>query len=213
MVSIMEISITRALAELKLLDSRITRGINSTNFVTANKKSAKNVSGIVTKDEFFAITKANYQSVISLIERKKMLKSAIVFSNAKTLVTIGGKEMTVAEAIERKNNIEYEKDLLNEMVSQRRRAIVEMENKNSIVDANLDKLLETMLGKDGVKNADKENNSLAITYRADNEYEILDPLGIDKEIKDLQEEIERFESEVDYVLSESNTVTKITIED
>ena len=121
--------------------------------------------------------------------------------------------MTVADAIERKNNIEYEKDLLDEMKNQLRRAVSNMESRNQEVDMKLNKLLETMLGSDNAKNVDKETNEFAVSYRNDNEYEIIDPLGIDLVIKKFEEEIENFESEVDYVLSESNTITKIVIPD
>lgn len=209
----MEISITRALAELKLLDSRITRGIDTITFVACNKKSAKNVNGRVTKEEFDSSVKSSFQSITDLIERKKLIKSAIVESNAKTIVVINKKEMTVADAIERKNNIEYEKDLLDEMKNQLRRAVSNMESRNQEVDMKLNKLLETMLGSDNAKNVDKETNEFAVSYRNDNEYEIIDPLGIDLVIKKFEEEIENFESEVDYVLSESNTITKIVIPD
>lgn len=209
----MEISITRALAELKLLDSRITKATKNATFVVCNKKSAKNVNGRITKENFNSIVKSDFQSITDLIERKKIIKSAVVESNAKTIVVINNKEMTVADAIERKINIEHEKYLLDVMKTQLRKAVASMEAHNQEVDLKLNKLLETMVGSDNAKNVDKESNEFAVSYRNDNEYEILDPLGIDLEIKRLEEEIENFESEVDYILSESNTITKIVIPD
>jgi hypothetical protein len=209
----MEMSITRGLAELKLLDSRIRRAMSNTKFVASNKKSAKNVGGMMTKEEFNKLAVADYTSILDLIERRKQLKSAIVESNAKTEVIISECVYTVADAIERKNNIEYEKTLLNIMRSQVNSAKVDMITKNNAVDANLDRMLETMLGKDNVKASDKDTNVISIQYREDNEYEILDPLNIEKKIRELETEIENFESEVDYVLSESNTITKIVIAD
>lgn len=209
----MEMSITRALAELKLLDSRINRNISSAKFVTSNKKSAKNVDGSMTKDEFDRLVKADYQSIMSLIERKKIIKSSIVESNSKTIVIVGGVEMTVASAIERKNNILYEKTLLSQMKNQLRNAKYNVITKNEEVDEKLDSLLETMLGKENLKNIDKESNEFSVKYKNDNEYEIIDPIDIELKIRNLEKEIEDFESEVDYVLSESNTVTKIAIPD
>ena len=209
----MEISITRALAELKLLDARILKTINNATFVACNKKSAKNVNGRINKEDFNIMVKSDFQSITDLIERKKFIKSAVVESNAKTIVIINKKEMTVADAIERKINIEHEKYLLDAMKTQLRRAVAAMETHNQGVDLKLNNLLETMVGSDNAKNIDKESNEFAVSYRNDNEYEILDPLGIDLEIKRLEEEIENFESEVDYILSESNTITKIVIPD
>jgi hypothetical protein len=207
----MEMSITRGLAELKLLDSRILRATNEAKFVVSNKKSAKNVGGMMTKEEFNKLAVADYTSVLDLIERRKQIKSAIVASNAKTEVEIDGCLYTVADAIERKNNIGYEKALLSRMKTQVNNAIVDMVSKNNNVDSNLDRLLETMLGKDNAKNVDKETNEFSVQYRDANEYEILDPLSIEVKIRNLELAIENFESEVDYVLSESNTITKIEI--
>ena len=49
---------------------------------------------------------------------RKEIKEKIVKSNAETLVTIAGKEMTVAAAIERKESIKYEKKLAEELKNQ-----------------------------------------------------------------------------------------------
>ena len=209
----MEMSITRGLAELKLLDSRITRSILNSKFVESNKKSSKNVDGSMTKEDFNKSVQGDYQSIVTLIERRKIIKSSIVESNAKTMVNIGGVEMTVAAAIERKNNISYEKSLLSQMKNQLRNAKYNVLSMNEEVDRKLDSLLETMLGKENLKNIDKESNEFSVKYKNDNEYEIIDPIGIELKIRDLEKEIENFESEVDYVLSESNTITKISIPD
>lgn len=209
----MEMSITRGLSELKLLDSRITRNINGLKLVASNKKSAKNVDGIYTIETFEQNALANYQSVMDLIERKKRIKSLIVESNASTIVEIGGNKMTVADAIERKNNIEYEKSLLRLMRNQRNSAKADVCMRNERVDEKLDEILSAMLGKEGSKNVDKSTNEFALKYREDNEFIVLDPLNIEVKIKSLEEEIENFENEVDFVLSESNTITKILLED
>ena len=49
---------------------------------------------------------------MDLISRRNKIKSAIIMSNAKTVVEVAGKQMTVAEAIDKKSSIEYEKELL-----------------------------------------------------------------------------------------------------
>lgn len=208
----MEMTITRALAELKLLDKRITGKIHNTTFVEPNKKSADKVARIYTRSEFDEKVKSEYQSILDLIERRKKIKSAIVESNAITHVEIGGKTYTVAEAIERKNSIEYEKQLLATMKAQYKLALASVNRENERVQETLDKLLETMLGKEA-KNVTIESNEMAKKYLEDNEYEIVDPLKIVEKIETLEKEIDEFESEVDFVLSESNTITKISIED
>jgi hypothetical protein len=87
-----EISITRALAELKLLDSRITKKISECEFVFFTSKKYKST---MNSDALVSGSKASYQSVMDLIERRKNLKSAIIISNALTKVKLNGEEMTV----------------------------------------------------------------------------------------------------------------------
>ena len=97
--------VTQALNELKLLDSRIEDATNNAIFVIAAKKNEKKVNPNLTKEDFEIRSKAFYQSIMDLIERRKKIKAAIVASNAVTKVTVHDEEMTVAEAIERKSTI------------------------------------------------------------------------------------------------------------
>ncbi len=209
----MEITITRALSELKLLNSRIERTINETTFVAANKKSAKKVNNVFTKEEFIENSKSGYQSVLDLIERRKKIKSAIVDSNAKTTVTIGDKTMSVAEAIERKDSIQYDKMLLDAMVKQYNYSVATVNRQNEVVQQKCDDLLTTMLGSENKTKANKDEiASITNPYLEQNEWEVIDPLSLDKKINTLKTEIEQFESDVDFVLSESNCITKINID-
>lgn len=205
-------TITRGLAELKLLDKRIMRKIFDSNFLIANKKSNKKLNGNMTKEEFVQNSKSSYESISDLIERRKKIKSAIVDSNAKTKVTIAGKEMTVAEAIERKDSIQYEKELLDRMEYQYKNTLAEVNRQNEKVQQNLDNLLNTSFGKEGKQKAtENEIEIIAKPYLQQNEYEVIDPLNIYNKIEELKEDIEQFELEVDFTLSESNTITKIEI--
>lgn len=209
--AIMEMSITRALREVKLLDKRISDATRYVAFVGLKKKSSDKVN-MVSATEFVEDVKSSFQSVTDLIERRKLIKSAIVKSNAETLVSIGGKSYTVADAIERKNNIHHDKSLLLQLENQYRTARSQMETRNEDVEQRLDKMLEAMLGKDA-KNVAKESNEMAQKFLSDNEWEIVDPLGIAKLIVDMKQDIDTFEAEVDFVLSESNSITKIEIAD
>lgn len=212
----MQISITRALSELKLLDSRINRAINDSSFVVTYKKSSKKVNNIDTPAEFSEKAKAYYQSVNDLIERRNVIKSAIVESNAKTNVPIGGKEMSVANAIERKDSIKYEISLLASMERQYKHALSAAQINNEAYQLKLDALLQTMYEKDSNGKIKGDSNEIAITTKnfwEQNEYIVLDDLKLGDKIKALKEDIDTFNAEVDFVLSESNTLTKIEIPD
>ena len=180
----MEMTITRGLAEIKLINDRIYSKINSSLFVVPNKKSNKKINGTYTIDEFTQQAKAQYKSINDLVERRKKIKSAIVDSNAKTIVNIAGKEMTVAEAIERKESIQYEKDLLNYMITQYNQAVSKMNIENEKVQQKLDDLLNTSLGKEGKQKASEDEISIiSKPYLEHNEVVLVNPLEIHKEIE------------------------------
>jgi hypothetical protein len=126
----MEMSITRALVELKNLDSRINRAINSGIYIAGAKKSSKKINNIFTREDFDKRAKADYQSAIDLIKRRKMIKSKVVESNAKTMVKINNVEMSVADAIERKDSIDYERALLSEMEKQYNSVLINVRKEN-----------------------------------------------------------------------------------
>lgn len=205
------ISITEALNELKLYDAKINKAIKSTNYIGAAKKST-NLIGVQTKETFNKNAKAGYQSVIDLIGNRNKLKSAIVKSNAVTEVIINEKVMTVAEAIERKNSIQFEIDLLNTLKSQYSTSSNTVLTENRKVDAQIDKLLETFTGKDTDKKITKEDQA-AITepYREKNEFELVDPLGLYDKIQALDADIDGFNSNVNTALVLSNATTFIEI--
>lgn len=210
----MEMSITRGLAELKLLSSRVERSIIDSSFIVANKKSAKKVNNVYTIAEFINNAKSTYQSITDLIERRKEIKSAIVDSNAKTMVTISGKTMSVAEAIERKDSIKFEKLLLENMIKQYNSSVVLANRQNEIVQTKLDELLLVTFGKENKqKTSDSEIAMISNPYLEQNEWELINPLSLHEKIESMKREIEEFENECDFILSESNTITKITIKD
>ena len=96
-------NIHQALVELKTLNKRIESAIREGEWVVANKHSNGKIGGIDLKD-FVEEVKSRYQKVTDLIARAEAIKRAVVNSNAITKVTIAGKEYTVAEAIDMKNN-------------------------------------------------------------------------------------------------------------
>lgn len=61
--------------------------------------------------------------------------------------------------------------------------------------------------------SDKQSKSSGLEgfinqYKEQNEWELVDGLGVEMEIKKLQFDIEEFENNIDFVLSESNDTTQ-----
>lgn len=206
-----KVTIHRALAELKTLDDRIKTALNELQVITG-KQGDKKIGGFKTKEEYAEAAKASYQSVKKLIENKANIKSAIVESNSKTKVKIGDLEMTVADAITYKSNIKHDVELLNALEKRKAYAIDQVRALNEQVEKNAQTITEATYGKDNVK-SNAQDLDVYKEFLKNNSWEVLDPIGIDKEILSLKEKISSFQAEADAVLSESNAVTFIEIKD
>lgn len=213
-ISVMEkekMLVTQGLNELKLLDSRIEKETQKGNFITVAKTNESKVNPNLTKEDFKQNAISTYQSIIDLIERRNSIKRAIVESNAKTIVTVAGIEMTVAAAIEMKTTIEYEYGLLTVLRNQYERAKSTMNMQNVNMEAKIDEYIKIMVGKDNTKVKQEDIDAMTKPIREANEYSMVDPLNIEEKIKMLSDKVERFKSEVDSVLQISNCVTWIEI--
>ena len=202
-----QISITRALAQVKSLNDRIARGSNA-NFITT-LVGGKHGTG-VSEQEAAGIMTSNLQSVQDLIAQRTALKSAIVKSNAASTVSINDVTMTVAEAIERKGSIQLEQILLQNLRQQLAAATQQVERTNVQVNQRLDQLLQTTVGKDR-KVDEAEVAGIRDPFLKANEAKLLDSNKLQSVIDKLQASIEGFLLEVDYALSEVNATTKIAV--
>lgn len=207
-----KISITEALNELKLYDSKIKKVVMNATFCGVAKKSSDRI-GVVKKENFAERSKSSFQSATDLIANRNALKSAIVDSNAITKITVADKDMTVAEAIERKGSIEYEVMLLEEMKRQYANATTTVDKENKKVDAKVDELLTTLIGKDSDKKLSREDQeAVERPYREKNEFEFIDPLDLYEKIQKLEADIDGFKSNVDTALVLSNATSFIEVD-
>lgn len=202
-------SITQALSTLKLLDKRIYRKVDEAQFVGVSE-GGKAPNNFNTVEELEENANSEYDALASLINQRSEIKKAIVMSNAKTMVSIGGVDYTVAEAIEKKTSIAYDQLLLSKMKRQYRDSSDTVNSVNEAVKERLDRQLEVMLGKEG-KSTNEATDNFAKSFKQQNEAILIDPLNIRKAIEKIETEIEDFVSEVDFVLSTSNSINTIEI--
>lgn len=202
-----KISITRALAELKLLDSRIEKATNEIKFaVCVTKKTNYGVD----KNTFTSQTVSSYQSLKDLIARREKLKASIMKSNANTNVKIGTKVMTVSEAIEMKHTIKYKEELVNVLRRQRAQVTQECESHKAKVKQAIDLNITQICSRDVKPDPSTIQDITDMMWKND-PVEIYDPIGLDKTIESLTTEIEDFKLNVDFALSESNSLTQIEV--
>lgn len=207
-----KMTVHKALCELKTLDSRIQKAIGESVFVFANKHSNNKVSGMGI-GEYSAEIKAKYQSVCDLLARRDAIKRAVTLSNASVKVTIGGKEYTVAEAIEMKNHgIPLEQMLLKKLDGDNKKARrLSDENNGEILEMRADEYVKSLYGNVDLKGASEEIKKVRADFISAQTMEIVDPIGIASEMERLDEEITTFVVEIDSALSVSNALTELEI--
>lgn len=204
-----EMSVQRALSELKMLDKRIDRRINESVFIGA-KKGKKLVDNFNDENELTDKVKSDYQAIKDLIARRNSIKTAIVQSNAVTPVNIGKITYSVAEAIERKSSIDNDRHLLNRMKSEYAAHVRYVERENEQLQITIDNQLNQMFASESKKD-ESIVKSITKTLKEENEAKLVDPIKLSEQIEQLEVEIEEFEAEVDHILVESNTITKILV--
>lgn len=202
-----KLTLHRALAELKMLDKKISR--KTLNLVTVgSKKGQEDKVGTQTLEEFNRSAVADLQSVQALIERKNTIKSAIVVANSNTKVKIGETEMSISDAITMKATISLKENLVSKLKKELKGQLAVVERHNAQVDANALQLVKAALDGESETNSEA---ALAISkpYKESNSFSLVDPVGIEEIIKVLEDEVEVFKMEVDAVLSEANATTVI----
>jgi len=203
-----KITIHRALSELKLIGSKIQKGIDELDPSSIVQKD-KLINGVYQKDEFEKRAKESFQSVIDLIDRRNKIKSAIVKANCITLVKIADDEMTIADAINLKTVIVFKKSIIDILKKRHNNVKANLERNNAQIDANALNLAQVALGKQGIKIGDNDAQAVIEPYLKANKFELVDPIGVENKVSELEKKIGDFEAEVDAVLSEINAITSI----
>lgn len=206
-------TIHRALAEINVLEDRISKLTREAVFCGAAKQSMKKLGG-VTIEEYKANGQSSLNKIKDLIARLNAIKRAISESNAVTHRTVCGKDYTIAQIIwMNQHGIDFLSNLLNQMERQYSNAVSVIETTNSRLSDRADDFVIRSNNP-----ADKDGMSPdAIRDMRDGYIEretmiLIDGINIKKTKENLADEINSFKAEVDAVLSESNATTEITIE-
>lgn len=204
-------TIHAALSYLKTADKRIEKILSADTFATFAKVGADKINGVSAKnvkDEM----RSSYQSVVDIINTVEAIKKAISEANAKNIITVCGKEMTVAQAIYMMGyGIETKKNLLSTLRTQYASAKNAADRLNRDAEQKADRLIESMYGAKE-KSAGQEAIATRDAYIKQNTYEVVDPIGIVDMIKSLEAWINEFETEVDAAVQVSNATHTITID-
>lgn len=209
----MQISITRALSELKVLQKRFDKEVSQLDVISVQHGLTLMRNSSVKPEDFSEKAKAQLQSVEALQKRIHLIKTRIQQSNAITVVKIGTREMTVLEAIIKKSLIENQKSLLARLKKQ---LILANDNFEAATVSNENKIAKQL--EDATKNStvklDLEvEKQIKASVESLYPIKMIDPCELSNKIKALEDEIEEFEANVDFALSESNALTQIEVGD
>lgn len=206
-----KMTIHEALAELKMLDNRITKKINESCFAVSNKCSNTKINGKPIS-AFIDKAEKSYQSINDMIRRRSAIRCALSKSNAETKVVINDVEYSVAEAIEMKRTgISMLRCLLEQLESQYGYSKNECSRNNMRVDENADKQVQAIYGTKE-KVSTPEAMSMRQAYIEANKMEPVVLKDIEDRIDDIKQQIDKFVVAVDSKLSVSNALTVIEIE-
>lgn len=193
------------LAELKRYGGRINNAMRKPVVGVCIPGSTKTDVIDEKKTEYTA----NMASIEHLISNLNVLEAARIQSNATTMVTVGSKTYTVAEAIKRKHLIGYERDLLSTLRSSFVSAVNQVDNNNIRVERDADQIFHDMVTGESVNPG---ADSIRENYIESHKSVLVDPCELAKKIDALEKSIEEFETNVDAALSVSNATTSVEVE-
>ena len=210
-----EMTITRALSELKTLQSRYVKSINGLNLVAVKQGSKlRGPNASYKENDFVNNAIEGLQSSDALYARIIAIKSAIDKSNSTTTIKIGSREMTIQEALVYKKFVDLKKAKLQTLQRLAKSARADFEMAINENQSAIEKMISSTVGRDGTDSQKATARKEAEDYiEKTKAVALVDPWGGDKLVKALDEEITEFETNIDYALSESNSTTKISLED
>lgn len=206
-----KMSVTRALVELKQATAKINGKVSEARLVGVYRNRDKvEMSTRKPVADFEKMARSQYDSVVDDITRAWKIKRALVKSNGETVITVNGNPMTVAEAIWAKDAIAMKRQLLMQFRQQLQMARNQVEANDRELTDKVQKMLEANAGIDK-KSDPQAYENIAKPFLDANSLMMLDPLNAEERIRLLLEDVEGFEKEVDFCLSESNSSTFIEI--
>lgn len=208
--------VCNALDERDFLRKKIISAINSTYFIACKRVKDDKVrtTGYTDPKTFENDAKSSYQSITDMIDRYTRLDTAITLANASTEIKLSDDTvMTRAAAISMRKALvgDTSTDFTGRLISVLERQFASVSATANELNAKADRELEQY--KDNMTSGDKAKElTPAVTQTleslvADNRADIIDPIGVEKEIKKLEDKYETLKKELDSAIKVSNATT------
>ena len=206
MANKVKMSITRALAQVKLIESKLGRAFAGFD-VEINGKLKYFPNFTTEQFEKEALVEVN--SFEDLFKNRLKIKSAIARANIDTKILLLGTEYSIIELIDLKNSSQYKKNVYTNLINNYNKCKSDIINQDVKIENEVSKQVE-------VANSNKTQVSKDLTTTLTETYKTLwggKIIGLDiNKISKEKEDLYKLVAEIDMVLSEINSKTEIEVE-
>ena len=201
------LSLTRLLSEIKTTEERLMRlpvivgvGTNSSGRVAEENE---------TIDEFKKTSQSRFDSWFALSERLVKLRAARNKANSTTMVTVCGKSITMDEAIMMKALLNLQKQAVEGFKKQ----IGVVENLTTRADNEVKSAVDKAVAQSIASQTltEEQTKMFQDMYQKSLGKSMVIGESVKVGIKKLEDHITSFSAEIDYVLSEANSTTKVEV--
>jgi hypothetical protein len=206
------ISLTRALAEVKTLEDRIQKAILTAKFIDVVQGTAETPvdRAFRSKEELAARIQGDFQSIEALAARRAAMKAAITKANVVTLVKVGERTMTIADAVALKQALFLHQLLLDAMKQSQLQGTRQVEVLAKQLDEKIERLVQNSF-QNVSKVSEEQFQSVRKPQAEAFEPKLLDPLRLNDKIRALESQLEDIQLNLDFALSEVNARTDVEI--
>ena len=206
MANKVKMSITRALAQVKLIESKLGRAFAGFDVeINGKLKYFPNF----TTEQFEKEALVEVTSFEDLFNNRLRVKSAIARANIDTKISLFDKEYSIIELIDLKNSSQYKKNVYTNLINNYNKCKNDVVNQDVKIENEVSKQVE-------VANSNKTQVSKDLTTTLTETYKTLwggKIVGLDiNKISKEKEDLDKLVAEIDMILSEINSKTEIEVE-
>lgn len=155
---------------------------------------------------------ANMQQRDDNLRNYRDVCCAIVKANAETHLDFDGEKITIAEAIELRRTIEFDRFTLTQLQRQyaaaQERYNVMLNDMNNKIEANVAAMKSDSMTAETLGSI---RESVRLDFESRMKPELVDPINIKNRIERLTRRIEEYDGEITYRLNEVNATTKVKL--
>jgi hypothetical protein len=202
-----KISLTRVLSEIKSITEALAA--HSTIAAVSTNKIGRVVTENCTHEQFKLTSQSRFDAWAAQVERLVLLKTLRNKANVQVEVTVGGKQMTMDQAIAKKAMLAWQQSALANFKAQLQKAQLEVTKADADVQISVDKAVAAAVASNALTT--EQSNVFKAMYEQSLGKQIAVGDNIKTSLEKLEKYITEFSNEIDYVLSEANANTHVEI--